>query len=303
MTVGWLLTAILFITLGCEGDTVTTTTRTPPPSAPIPVVPPAPNPTADAIAKDQAAEAAAQKSHNELALLEAEKSEAIHQAQLAANASTQWQKVATQRDTDITTFKNDALKAKARWAAGILLAAALLGAVVAIWLPLVRSKAVGFSVACAAGATLCIAFIALVPYLVWIGAGIIGAFLIAMVVWWARSHGTLSELIAAIEHLTTKNPHLATDVKSTLSSVLSTKAVAHVQKVADSIDVDSDNVLMSIEAKVKADLEAQPVMPTRVGTIPTGPIPTTTAPTPPSPAAPAAPGPSAQAPGTTWPSS
>jgi hypothetical protein len=230
---------------------------TPPPAPPpqqVATPPPPADPNVDAIKHDQALEQAAKSANDMVGLYKAQADEANHQAALAHEAQGQWEQYGKQAQANETAAYNAVVATKARWAGGILFAAALLGVIVAFWLPLARTWAVRFAVACSIGGSVCFAFAVAVPYLIWIGGAVIAGFILAMVYWWRKDHATLGAIVTGVENAKKLLPDVADDIHAAVSSALAGGALAHVEAVGKSIGVAVTKGASTVQADVKADV-------------------------------------------------
>lgn len=209
----------------------------PPPSQTVATPPPPADPNVVAITHDQIVEKQAQAANDLVALYKAQTDEAVHQKALAYEAMGQWEAYGKQAQANEKAAEDVIVATRVRWAGGILLVAALLGVVVAVWLPLARRWSAGFAVACSVGGAVCFAFAAIVPYLIWIGGTVIAGFILAMVYWWRKDHVTLGNMVTGVENAKTLLPDVAGDIHAAMAKALAGGALAHIEAVGKSIGV------------------------------------------------------------------
>ena len=219
---------LLVCLTGCGSAPATKPTPAPVPSTPIaPTVKP-PDPSADAIKRDQAAEAAAKKANDQVAFYKAEAQEAIDQHASALDAANAWQKIANLRTRDAskaaTDRENGILISRAHWVAAILFGASLIGVIVAIWLPLARKVAANLSIACFGGGVLAMVFAAAVPYLIWIGLGIVLIGVIYGIAQWHKTHAALVKTVQAVENVKASLPSLSAQITPVLAKAVGTSS-------------------------------------------------------------------------------
>jgi hypothetical protein len=231
----------------------TSAPATPARPAPVPATPIAPivkppDPNADAIKHDQELEAAAKKAGDDVALYKAQAQEARDQHASALDAANSWQKIANLRTRSATLAatarENAILVTEAHWVAGILFGASLIGVVVAIWLPLARKWAVNLSIACFGGAVLAMLFAVVVPYLIWIGLGIVLIGVAYGIVQWHKTHTALTRVVQAGENVKTAFPELASKITPILAST--------VNESSPLVDTIRTKLASQLEAQVKA---------------------------------------------------
>lgn len=242
------LLGILCLFCSCTGDAPVPVAKPLPPVAtapPIAPVPVAPNPTADRIKDDQAAVAAAKKQGDLVKQLEAQKQEALDEATAAEKNAVAWRGVASDLTGSITTAKNAVLASKARWIAAILFGMALIGIIVAIWLPLARSVAGRLAGACFLGGVAALVFASIVPYLIWFGITIAVGGIIYGIVQWHKTHTTLTKVVQGVENAKAAIPEFAAKYAPILSTALGPNGTELVSQIRDGLG-----------ASLKADVEA-----------------------------------------------
>lgn len=112
----------------------------------------------------------------------------------------------TTKGREIASEREAQAQARLYWLAGIMGFLSLVGGGVAVFVPMVSTWAVRFSMACGAVATLALFAAWLVPYLIWIGAALGLAGISAGVVWWYRDHKTARQVIAGVEAVKDRLP-------------------------------------------------------------------------------------------------
>ena len=123
-------------------------------------------------------------------------------------------------------------QARLYWFAGILGLAALIGAGLAIWLPMTARWAIRFSIACGAVAALALFVSSLLPWLWWVGAGLVAIGGAAALWYWRLDHKIKIQLTDAIEGFTADVPGWA----------------AHAERV---IDTDAEAAIAATKAHLK----------------------------------------------------
>ncbi len=177
------------------------------------------------------AQADALNAKTPLAKLQAEKREADARAHRAEDESRQWHQLSTQKDSQIKAEQDRLKQVYLYWAAGIFLLLAVAAAVVAVWQPIVRKLAGGFAIACVAGASLCVFFAWLVPYLIWVGGGMAVIAIGAALIWWKRDTKGLNQVVEAVGTAKEKVPAFAEAYKGIFNGVIDTDAENHITNV------------------------------------------------------------------------
>lgn len=247
---------LLGVLWACTKAPETAPAPPPPPPHQVATPPPPPDQNVSAITHDQALEKSAQVANDMVAFYKAQADEDVHQKALADEASGQWQQAGKQAQANEKAAENVVIATKARWAGGILFAAALLGVIVAIWLPLARKWSAGFAVACSVGGCVCFAFAIAVPYLVWIGGVVIAGFVLAMVYWWRKDHATLGAIVTGVENAKKLLPDVADDIHTAVSKALAGGALAHIEAVGKSIGVTVTKDVAAMKADTSTDVKA-----------------------------------------------
>ncbi len=209
-------------------------TRDPAPAAVEAAPGPKPTPLGkwdDEIAAAKADAAAA--GGDRLKVLEAEKREAEARANKAAAESKEWREVSGQKDAQIKAEQDRQRQVYLYWAAGIFLLLAIAAAVLAVWQPIVRKLAGGFAIACLAGAALCIFVSWLVPYLLWVGCGLVVLLGGGMLLYWKRDSKALLQTVEAVGAAKTRIPEFKTAYKGIFNEVIDSDADRHLNAVRD----------------------------------------------------------------------
>ncbi len=167
----------------------------------------------------------------ELGHLEAQKREAEARAHRSEDEARQWHELSSQKDVQIRKEQDRLKQVYLYWAAGIFLLLAIAAAVIAVWQPLVRKIAGGFSIACLAGAALCVFISWLVPYLIWVGGGLGLIGLIAVFIWWKRDAKSLRQVVEAVGAAKDKVPEFKDAYRGIFREVIDTDAEAHIDQV------------------------------------------------------------------------
>ncbi len=124
---------------------------------------------------------------------------------------------------------------KLYWFAGAMTLLALVGAGVALWLPLVRTKAATFAVAVGGVAALAVTVAGLLAYLWWVGGVLLLVGIGTALFTWHKEHRTLGQVVESIEQVKTSIPdykgHFAktldTDVEKVIAKVRLKKGLDH----------------------------------------------------------------------------
>ncbi len=137
------------------------------------------------------AKAKAVEEGDKVAILQAEKALAMLYMAEAEDEADAYKKQVARLTKEIRQEREDVLAVRCYWFAGIMGLLTFVGIGLAIWLPLFRQRAATFAAACASLAALAIFAAWLIPYLIWIGAGIaiLGG---VAAVWWSRNHHHLT---------------------------------------------------------------------------------------------------------------
>jgi hypothetical protein len=177
------------------------------------------------IAQAQAAKDAAVAKGDRLAQLQAEKDELLATATLAGvqkREAQEREKAAMaaigDKDKEIASERTAVAQAKLYWFAGLLGLVALIAVGLAIWMPLTRRWTGGFAVACGAVAALAVFVASILPWLWWIGAGVLTVGVIAAITWWHRDHHTAVQVVAAVEGIKDRLPDYKTHFRQEIDS-------------------------------------------------------------------------------------
>ncbi len=185
----------------------------------------------EAIAKAKADGAAAQQKGDRLEQLEAEKREADARAEKAMHESGEWTAYGKQLTTEITTERDHQRQVKLYWFSGIMMLAALACVAAAIWIPLIRTWAIRGVIACVAVAGVAVVFAQLIPYLIWVGGGVVVILAIAGLVLWRKDHKALHQVVEAVGAAKDKIPAFRDGYKGIFTSIIDTDAEAQIGKV------------------------------------------------------------------------
>lgn len=120
--------------------------------------------------------------------------------------------------TALSVERQHALEVKAWWFVGIMGAAALAAAALAVFVPATARWAVRAALAAAACAALALAFAALLPWLLWIGLGLVVVGLIAAIVWWRLDAKSRDQVVTAVEGIKEKLPAYRDHFRSVIDS-------------------------------------------------------------------------------------
>jgi hypothetical protein len=131
------------------------------------------------------------------------------------------------KEKELESARLAALRAKLYWTVGIALLAALACLAGAIWLPLLKKQFIIGIAASVAVASLAVCLAAILPYLVWIGAGLLTIATIAAIYYWRNDSKSLRQVVGAVEAFKDQMPgykeHFAkfidTDADAWLNSV------------------------------------------------------------------------------------
>jgi hypothetical protein len=158
------------------------------------------------VADAEKARAQAAAAGDAVARLAAEKSDLQARREIAEANARESQALADKlkgeasaKDRELSAAKVERDQDRLYVLAGGLIAAALVAAGLAIWLPLIRTWAVTFAVSAVATAGLAAAVAWLLPYLVFVGLGLGALGLGAAVFWWHRDATALRQVVAAVE--------------------------------------------------------------------------------------------------------
>ncbi len=185
----------------------------------------------DTIAKAKADAALAQQKGDRLEQLEAEKREADARAEKAMHESGEWTAYGKQLGKEADAERDHQRQIKLYWFSGIMMLAALACVAAAIWLPLFRSWAIRGVIACVAVAGVAVVFAQLLPYLVWLGAGIVVLIGVAGLILWSKDHKALHQVVEAVGTAKDKIPAFRDGYKGIFTSIIDTDAEKRISAV------------------------------------------------------------------------
>jgi len=166
--------------------------------------------------------------HDEVARLTAKVALSEERTKVAEQQVVDLKRETKQDKADLATAKDAAqlasYRAKLYWFAGILGVLALGGVLVAIFQPELAKWAIRFSIACGAVACLAIFVTRLLPYLWWIGGGVVVFGIIGHLLWNRLSDKTRRQVVGAVDKYKKEIP----DYKA---------------KFGDAIDNDADRMI------------------------------------------------------------
>jgi len=136
-------------------------------------------------------------------------------------------------ETALESARMEAMRTKLWWFVGIMGVAALALAALAIFIPSVARWAVRGAIACGVISALAVVFAWLLPWLLWIGFGVLAIAAVAALVYWRLDAKSRDQVVEAFDKVKGQVP----DYKDVFAKTIDSDADKHLDKVRERLGI------------------------------------------------------------------